>query len=144
MQAAAVESIVAGRHGDAFAVLGPHEGTVSAWLPQAEAAWLIVPSSNGSAVIEMTRAHESGLYTATTARLDYRIRVRLYSGELLEIEDPYRFPPLLTPFERIVGTPSVGSYQIRISYLFALIVYLLIHLAINGAVRLIAHRKVTV
>ena len=99
MQAAAVESIVAGRHGDAFAVLGPHEGTVSAWLPQAEAAWLIVPSSNGSLVIEMTRAHESGLYTGTTARLDYRIRVRLYSGEILELDDPYRFPPLLTPFE---------------------------------------------
>ena len=52
--------------------------------------------------------------------------------------------PLLAPFERIVGTPSSGVFQVRISYLFALIVYVLIHLAINGAFRLVAHRKVTV
>ena len=52
--------------------------------------------------------------------------------------------PLLAPFERIVGTPSVGASQIQLSYLFALIVYILLHLAINGAFRLIAHRKVTV
>ena len=52
--------------------------------------------------------------------------------------------PLLSPFERIVGTPSTGAFQIRISYLFALVVYVLIHLAINGAFRLVAHRKVTV
>ena len=52
--------------------------------------------------------------------------------------------PLLAPFERIVGTPSSGAFQVRISYLFALIVYVLIHLAINGAFRLVAHRKVTV
>ena len=52
--------------------------------------------------------------------------------------------PLLAPFERIVGTPSSGAFQLRISYLFALVVYVLIHLAINGAFRLVAHRKVTV
>jgi uncharacterized protein YggT (Ycf19 family) len=52
--------------------------------------------------------------------------------------------PLLAPFERIVGTPSAGAHQFRISYLFALVVYVLIHLAINGAFRLVAHRKVTV
>ena len=52
--------------------------------------------------------------------------------------------PLLSPFERIVGTPSSGVFQVRISYLFALIVYVLIHLAINGAFRLVAHRKVAI
>jgi len=52
--------------------------------------------------------------------------------------------PLLAPFERIVGTPSSGGFQVRLSYLFALVVYVLIHLAINGAFRLVAHRKVTV
>jgi uncharacterized protein YggT (Ycf19 family) len=52
--------------------------------------------------------------------------------------------PLLAPFERIVGTPTAGAFQLRMSYLFALIVYILIHLAINGAFRLVAHRKVTV
>jgi uncharacterized protein YggT (Ycf19 family) len=52
--------------------------------------------------------------------------------------------PLLAPFERIVGTPSSGAFHFQISYLFALVVYILIHLAINGAFRLVAHRKVTV
>jgi uncharacterized protein YggT (Ycf19 family) len=52
--------------------------------------------------------------------------------------------PLLAPFERIVGTPSVGTVQIQLSYLFALIVYISLHFAINGMFRLIAHRKVTV
>ncbi|HQR34965.1 MAG TPA: YggT family protein [Blastocatellia bacterium] len=52
--------------------------------------------------------------------------------------------PLLAPFERIVGTPSVGASQIRFSYLFALVVYILLHLAVNGLFRLIAYRKVTV
>ena len=52
--------------------------------------------------------------------------------------------PLLAPFERIVGTPSVGAMQLQLSYLFALIVYISLHLAINGMFRLIAHRKVTV
>lgn len=51
---------------------------------------------------------------------------------------------LLAPFERIVGTPSVGTMQVQLSYLFALIVYISLHFAINGMFRLIAHRKVTV
>jgi uncharacterized protein YggT (Ycf19 family) len=52
--------------------------------------------------------------------------------------------PLLAPFERIVGTPSVGGFQIQLSYLLALLVYILLHIAINGAFRIIAYRKVTV
>lgn len=46
--------------------------------------------------------------------------------------------------ERIVGTPSVGSAQLQLSYLFALVVYISLHLAINGTLRLVAHPKVTV
>jgi uncharacterized protein YggT (Ycf19 family) len=52
--------------------------------------------------------------------------------------------PLLAPFERIVATPSSGSYHIEFSYLLALVVYILIHVAISAAFRLVAHRKVTV
>ncbi|MBI3650243.1 MAG: YggT family protein [Acidobacteria bacterium] len=52
--------------------------------------------------------------------------------------------PLLAPFERIVPTASNGANQIVFSYLLALIVYVLLHLAVNGLFRLVAHRKVTV
>ena len=52
--------------------------------------------------------------------------------------------PLLASFERIVGTPSVGAFQIQLSYLLALLVYILLHIAINGVFRIIAYRKVTV
>lgn len=52
--------------------------------------------------------------------------------------------PLLAPFERIMPTPSSGSLRFELSYLLALIVYILIHVAINGVFRLIAHRKVTI
>lgn len=52
--------------------------------------------------------------------------------------------PLLGPFERIVATPSSGSYRFELSYLLALGVYIFLHLAIKGVFRLIAHRRVTV
>jgi uncharacterized protein YggT (Ycf19 family) len=52
--------------------------------------------------------------------------------------------PLLGPFAGIIPSPSSGRYQINLSDLVALGVYILIHLAINGAFRLVAHRKVTV
>jgi uncharacterized protein YggT (Ycf19 family) len=52
--------------------------------------------------------------------------------------------PLLAPFERIVGTPWVGAFQIQLSYLLALFIYILLHIAINGVFRIIAYRKVTV
>jgi uncharacterized protein YggT (Ycf19 family) len=52
--------------------------------------------------------------------------------------------PLLAPFERIVPTLSSGSNRVELSYLLALVVFILLHLAINGVFRLIAHRKVTV
>jgi uncharacterized protein YggT (Ycf19 family) len=52
--------------------------------------------------------------------------------------------PLLSPFERIVGTPSAGGFQLQLSYLLALAVYILLHLAFNGMLRLIAFRKLTV
>jgi uncharacterized protein YggT (Ycf19 family) len=52
--------------------------------------------------------------------------------------------PLLSPFAGIVPSPTSGRYQIDVSYLLALGVYLLIHVAINGAFRLVAYRKVSV
>ncbi len=96
MLAAEMEAIIEGRHSDPFSVLGPHELEVRAWLPHAKQAWLVLDGN----LVEMERAHEAGFYIAElTARAGYRIGIELYSGETLEFEDPYRFPPLLTSFE---------------------------------------------
>jgi len=52
--------------------------------------------------------------------------------------------PLLAPFEGLLPDPAVGSFQFMLSYVIALVVYVLLHAAINGALRILAHRKVAV
>lgn len=52
--------------------------------------------------------------------------------------------PLLKPFKGLFLDPSAGAFQLRLSYIVALIVYLLIHLSINGLLRMLAHRKTAI
>lgn len=52
--------------------------------------------------------------------------------------------PLLRPFRGLFFDPGVGVFQLRLSYIVALIVYLLIHLSINGLLRMLAQRKTTI
>lgn len=52
--------------------------------------------------------------------------------------------PLLAPFEGLMPDPDMGPFTFRISYVFALIVYVLLHMAINGLLRLFVHRKTAV
>jgi hypothetical protein len=52
--------------------------------------------------------------------------------------------PLLAPFRGLVADPAVGSFQFMLSYVIALGVYALLHLAINGALRIVATRKTAV
>jgi uncharacterized protein YggT (Ycf19 family) len=52
--------------------------------------------------------------------------------------------PFLSPFKSLLVDPAAGRFQLRLSFFVALIVYILIHLAINGMLRLFAHRKTTV
>lgn len=52
--------------------------------------------------------------------------------------------PLLFPFKSLVIEPNFGRIQFKLSYLVALIVYLLLHLAINGLLRTFAHRKTAI
>ena len=52
--------------------------------------------------------------------------------------------PFLAPFNNLFADPSAGRYQFRLSYIFALIAYILLHLAINGFLRMLAHRKTAV
>lgn len=52
--------------------------------------------------------------------------------------------PLLAPFTGLMMDPARGPYRLMLSYIFGLIVYILMHLAINGFLRMIAHKKTTV
>ena len=52
--------------------------------------------------------------------------------------------PFLAPVKGLMPDPAVGSFQLMGSYIIALIVYIMLHFAVNGALRLFVHRKTTV
>ncbi len=53
--------------------------------------------------------------------------------------------PFYEPFRNIVASPSTGSgHTLMMPLVIAFIVYLLLHLAINGVLRIIAHRKTAI
>ena len=52
--------------------------------------------------------------------------------------------PLLVPFKGLMPDPRAGSFQLRLSYLVALLVYGLAHLAVRGFFRLFVYKKTSV
>jgi len=53
--------------------------------------------------------------------------------------------PFYAPFKGIVASPSTDSgHTLMMPLLIAIIVYILLHLAINGLLRIMAHRKTAV
>ncbi len=94
---AQIQAIVQGKHRDPFSFLGPHGDVVRAWLPQAREALLVDCDDS----VTPMRQGPTGFFTVTVPEptRDYRFRITLYSGESVEIDDPYRFPPQLTPFD---------------------------------------------
>ncbi|MBI2681268.1 MAG: 1,4-alpha-glucan branching protein GlgB [Candidatus Solibacter usitatus] len=106
MTKADIEAIVGGYHGDPFSILGPHSlrkkagqarWEVRAFLPHAESVVVRV----GELVCPMVKRHPQGFFAAM---LDgdpqpYRLHAALYNNTIVEFDDPYRFPPLLTSFE---------------------------------------------
>ncbi|MEW6730563.1 MAG: hypothetical protein AB1489_04420 [Acidobacteriota bacterium] len=49
--------------------------------------------------------------------------------------------PLLAPFKGLMPTPAIGPFQFMLSYIAGLVIYLLIHMAINGLLRLFVDKK---
>ena len=103
MTAEEIEAIAGGYHSDPFRVLGPHavrkkgaheQWEVRAFLPQAESAEVLCGEQRAA----MTRKHQDGVFLAVLdgAIARYRIRARLWNGQELEFEDPYRFGPQLS------------------------------------------------
>lgn len=53
--------------------------------------------------------------------------------------------PFYRPFRGIVASPSTdGGHTLMVPLIIAIVVYLLLHLAINGLLRIIAHRKTAI
>ncbi len=52
--------------------------------------------------------------------------------------------PFLAPFQNLFPDPVSGRFQLRFSYLAALGIYVVLHLTINGFLRMLAHRKTEV
>jgi 1,4-alpha-glucan branching enzyme len=99
-QAAAIDALVRGNHGDPFALLGPHgdndQLVVRTFQPQAERVWVL--DEAGQALAELSREHADGLFAGALGKrkmpFDYRLRVEA-GGQTRDLGDPYRFGEIL-------------------------------------------------
>ena len=96
-----MEAIVTGSHGDPFSVLGPHQTgdgwEVRAFLPHAMDAAVLLDGVEHP----MRKVRTEGLFVAPLPSDPgrYKLRLTLWNGAQLEVEDPYRFPPLVSEFD---------------------------------------------
>ena len=95
---AEMDALVHGRHGDPFAVLGPHDGpegrAVRVFAPGAEAVSLVSPD-DGRLLARLDEAHPAGLWSGLLASVGpYRVRVAEDGGTRTE-PDVYAFGPSL-------------------------------------------------
>lgn len=49
--------------------------------------------------------------------------------------------PVLAPFSGVLPNPAVGEMRLMLSYFLAFIIYVFLHFAINGLLKLMAHNK---
>jgi len=100
---AEARAILEGRHANPFHYLGPHtedETTVvRVFLPDAERVSAL---DEAGVPHPLERLHPAGLFAGTLGNAGaagrYRLRAR-YGEQDVELEDPYRFPPLLSDFD---------------------------------------------
>jgi 1,4-alpha-glucan branching enzyme len=106
-----MDAVALGRHADPFAVLGPHLVVhesqrllaIRAFRP--DAATLAVHRLDDDRVVEMARVHPDGLFEAVFVGpppepFDYRLRLTRSDGSSAEIDDPYRYGPVLSSFDQ--------------------------------------------
>lgn len=97
--AADFAALVAGRHGNPYAILGLHRSgdrnVVRTFQPQAATVALL--GVDGALIATMERVDAAGLFVGCLPprKRRYRLRVTSYAGGSSEIEDPYRFPSSL-------------------------------------------------
>src|SRR5258708_37927234 len=94
-------AVIEGRHSDPFRYLGPHvendSSIVRVFLPDAEEVAIIDEEGHEN---DLQRIHDAGLFEGRLANgpRHYRLRAR-YGDRQVELEDPYRFPPILSEFD---------------------------------------------
>ncbi len=103
----ALSALVGGFHGSPFDVLGIHpaesEGkaglVVRAFQPQAKAVAVVVGKKRHS----MQRVHQDGVFEMFFARrknaFAYQLEITLFDDRTYQIEDPYRFDPVLSDYD---------------------------------------------
>jgi 1,4-alpha-glucan branching enzyme len=94
-------AVIEGRHSDPFHYLGPHlvgdVPVVRVFLPDAERVAVV---DERGRECNLQRIHDAGLFEGSLANGLCRYRVRARYGEReVEIEDPYRFPPILSDLD---------------------------------------------
>ena len=103
---AEVDAIARGMHPDPFAVLGPHDSTaglvIRVFRPNVRGVEL--SQFGAAAPAPFKRIHAEGLFelvvpSATREEFDYRVRLLWPDGASSEIDDPYRYGPVLTDFD---------------------------------------------
>ncbi len=91
-------AIVAGGHGDPFAVLGPHRLS-NGWVirtVQPQARHVAALTAQGR--VDLTQVHPDGLFAGRVSESQaaaYQLEVTGQDGQVRVIDDPYRFAPIL-------------------------------------------------
>jgi len=94
-------AIIEGRHSDPFHYLGRHMeknvAVVRAFLPDAAEVRVVDEQGHES---ELDRIHDAGLFAGPLPNGSQRYQLRARFGrDIVELEDPYRFPPVLSEFD---------------------------------------------
>jgi 1,4-alpha-glucan branching enzyme len=94
-------AVVEGQHPDPFRYLGLHVeddvSVVRVFLPNASEVGVVDEKGHTS---NLKRIHEAGLFVGQLANGSSRYHVRARFGdEVVELEDPYRFPPVLSDLD---------------------------------------------
>lgn len=104
-----IAALLAARHGDPFAILGPHQHpaglVIRALVPGADTLQLI--DDGGELRLALERRHPDGFFESLVpdaeALAAYRFRASAGAHQW-ELEDPYRFAPVLGPLDdHLVG-----------------------------------------
>ncbi|MGB5335551.1 MAG: 1,4-alpha-glucan branching protein GlgB [Woeseiaceae bacterium] len=111
------DALVAGRHNNPFAILGPHDGPngriVRTLQPDAESVELL--DGAGKKLASMQKVHVGGLFESPMpARIRrYALRVSYSSGDSITVEDTYRFPSTLGELDLYLLGEGSDQYVYR-------------------------------